>query len=152
MFVYKRKVQYHETDKMNITHHANYIKWMEEARVAFLESIGLPFQSVEERGIVSPVAGLSIDYRKPSTFGDEINIEVTVTKYAGAKLEFSYTMRKADSKTDEVIVTAASKHGFLKDGRLTSVEKAAPDMHDKLVKFISAGNEQDVNTFNGIMD
>ena len=37
---YIRKVQYHETDKMGIAHHSNYIKWMEEARIDFLEQIG----------------------------------------------------------------------------------------------------------------
>lgn len=76
MYQYCRKVQYHETDKMGITHHSNYIKWMEEARIAFLESINLPFQFIEEKGIVSPVTGLSIDYKSPSTFGDEICVEV----------------------------------------------------------------------------
>ena len=25
---YIHKVHYHETDKMGVTHHANYIKWM----------------------------------------------------------------------------------------------------------------------------
>ena len=44
MYQYRRTVQYYETDKMGITHHANYIKWMEEARIGFLDSIGLPFQ------------------------------------------------------------------------------------------------------------
>lgn len=38
---YIRKVHYHETDKMGVTHHANYIKWMEEARVDFLNQIGV---------------------------------------------------------------------------------------------------------------
>ena len=33
MFKYIRKAQYHETDKMGIIHHSNYIKWMEEARI-----------------------------------------------------------------------------------------------------------------------
>lgn len=73
MFQYRRKVQYHETDKMGITHHSNYIKWMEEARIAFLESIHLPFQLVEERGIASPVVGVSVDYKNPVTFGDELH-------------------------------------------------------------------------------
>lgn len=50
MYQYRRTVQYYETDKMGITHHANYIKWMEEARIGFLDSIGLPFQSVEAMG------------------------------------------------------------------------------------------------------
>lgn len=27
-------VQYYETNKMGITHHSNYIRWMEEARIA----------------------------------------------------------------------------------------------------------------------
>ena len=30
---YIHTVQYYETDKMGITHHSNYIRWMEEARV-----------------------------------------------------------------------------------------------------------------------
>ena len=34
---YIHKVQYYETDKMGITHHSNYIRWMEEARVDFME-------------------------------------------------------------------------------------------------------------------
>ena len=38
--IYKHKVQYYETDKMQVVHHSNYIRWMEEARVEFLEKIG----------------------------------------------------------------------------------------------------------------
>ena len=40
MEVYRHKVQYYETDKMGITHHSNYIRWMEEARIWFLSEIG----------------------------------------------------------------------------------------------------------------
>ena len=35
----KRKVQYYETDMMGVTHHANYLRWMEEARIDFLDQI-----------------------------------------------------------------------------------------------------------------
>lgn len=130
MFQYCRKVQYHETDKMGITHHANYIKWMEEARIAFLDSISLPFQFVEERGITSPVAGLSIDYINPSTFGDEIRIEVSVTKYSGVQLEVGYTMTNT---CDSIIVaTASSKHCFFKNGRIISLKRTEPEMHSIL--------------------
>ena len=34
---FHRKVQYYETDMMGITHHANYIHWMEEARIDFMD-------------------------------------------------------------------------------------------------------------------
>lgn len=33
---YIHKVNYYETDKMGITHHSNYIRFMEEARMNFL--------------------------------------------------------------------------------------------------------------------
>lgn len=29
---YIHKVQYYETDRMGITHHSNYIRWMEEEK------------------------------------------------------------------------------------------------------------------------
>ena len=47
MFTYTRKAQYHETDKMGIIHHSNYVKWMEEARIAYMESLGYGFDKVE---------------------------------------------------------------------------------------------------------
>lgn len=31
MTAYHHLVQYYETDRMGITHHSNYIRWMEEA-------------------------------------------------------------------------------------------------------------------------
>ena len=55
MEVYRHKVQYYETDKMGITHHSNYIRWMEEARIWFLSEIGFSYAKLEEMGMVSPV-------------------------------------------------------------------------------------------------
>ena len=43
--MYIHKVQYYETDKMGITHHSNYIRWMEEARVDMLEKIDFGYVS-----------------------------------------------------------------------------------------------------------
>ena len=37
------RVQYYETDRMGVTHHSNYIRFMEEARVAYLEQLGFPY-------------------------------------------------------------------------------------------------------------
>lgn len=134
MYHYNRKVQYYETDKMGISHHANYVKWMEEARVSYLESVGLPFQEIEKRGIASPVVGISVDYKHPSTFGDNISIETSVCKYNGVKLEVSYIMKNAD--TNELIATAYSKHCFLKDEKIVSLKKEASDMHENLISAL----------------
>lgn len=140
MFTYIRRVQYHETDKMGITHHSNYIKWMEEARIAFLENIGLPFQTVEERGIASPVTGVTVDYKHSTAFGDEISVGVVLCKYSGVKLEISYTIK--NTATGETAATALSKHCFLKNGSVISLKKEAPDMHCILTENLCFDNDK----------
>ncbi len=61
MFKYIRRAQYHETDQMHIIHHSNYVKWMEEARTAYLDQMGLGYKEVEALGIISPVVSISLE-------------------------------------------------------------------------------------------
>ena len=55
---YIRKVQYYETDMMGRTHHANYIHWMEEARVDFMDQLGYSYAQMEGHGVFSPVRSM----------------------------------------------------------------------------------------------
>ena len=55
---YTRTVQYYETDMMGVVRHANYIHWMEEARIAFMDQIGFPYTRMEHEGVISPVVAL----------------------------------------------------------------------------------------------
>ena len=70
MNLYRHTVHYYETDKMGITHHSNYIRWMEEARVDFLEQIGWGYDKLEKSGILSPVIGVDCKYKTSTTFSD----------------------------------------------------------------------------------
>ena len=56
---YLVKVRYYETDKMGIVHHSNFIRWLEEARLDWLEQLGISFADLEKRGCVSPVMAVS---------------------------------------------------------------------------------------------
>ena len=40
--------------------------------------MGFGYGEVEKRGIVSPVAGVSVSYKKPVLFDDEVEITVSV--------------------------------------------------------------------------
>ena len=40
-FIFERKINYYETDRMGVVHHSNYIRFLEEARCALLEKIGI---------------------------------------------------------------------------------------------------------------
>ena len=126
MFTYSRKAQYHETDKMGIIHHSNYVKWMEEARIAYMDSLGYGFDKVESLGIVSPVAGISITYKTPMQFNDVVDIAVCITRYSGVIQEVSYTFTKQG--TGELCATATSKHCYLKDGKIVNLKHEIPEL------------------------
>lgn len=41
---YVHQAQYYETDQMGIIHHSNYIRWMEEARIAYMDEVDFPYK------------------------------------------------------------------------------------------------------------
>ncbi|MCQ2772640.1 MAG: acyl-CoA thioesterase [Bacilli bacterium] len=132
---YKRVVQYYETDKMGITHHSNYVRWMEEARVDYLEQIGWSYAKLEEAGIISPVTNVECGYKKPTTFSDEVYISLSIAEYNGVKLVFKYTMK---NKNGEVVCEAKSSHCFLNsNGQFVFISKFNPELHQTLKDLIA---------------
>lgn len=132
MHSYIHNVKYYETDKMGITHHSNYVRWMEEARMDFLKSLGYGMRRLESEGITSPVVSVECNYKHTTTFDDNIKIEVTLEEYTGVKLSMSYTMLNVETGT--VVLTARSSHCFInKDGRPIAVSRKCPEF-DKILK------------------
>ncbi len=139
MTLYKHKVQYYETDKMGITHHSNYIRWMEEARIDCLTRIGWPYDKLEEEGILSPVLGVECKYKESTTFADEINIEVNVKSFNGVRLVIEYIMRKNDS--DNIIFTGISENCFLdENSRPMKMKGRYPEFYQTLTKLAENQN------------
>lgn len=134
MQYYQHKVQYYETDTMKIVHHSNYIRWMEEARVAFLESIGWGYDRLEEDGIVSPVTSVECKYKISTRFPEVIRIAVMVEEFKGVKLKLRYEMLNAK---DEVVCEAHSEHCFLDAaGNIVRLKKTHPAFFEELVKCL----------------
>ena len=134
--MYRHRVQYYETDRMGITHHSNYIRWMEEARADFLEKKGWPYERIEEEGIISPVISIDCRYKKPTTFADEVDIEVSVLEFNGVKLKIGYLMKAHD----EIVCEGESMHCFLsKEGKPVKLSKVLPDFHDMFQSSIRKG-------------
>lgn len=129
---YIHQVQYYETDRMGITHHSNYIRWMEEARVAFLEEIGWGYGKLEEMGIVSPVTQVTCEYKRTTTFQDRIGIEVSIREFRGVKLFLNYRM--INDVTKEEVAAGTSGHCFLDhEGHPMLLKKTCPEF-DRVLK------------------
>ena len=130
MFTYAKKAQYHETDQMGIIHHANYVKWMEEARLAYLEELGLGYKQVENEQVFSPVDSVAVQYKSPVRFADEVEIKVFVKEYTAVKLELAYEF--FNKTTNQLCSTASSVHCFIKNGKIISLKRDMPVLHEKI--------------------
>jgi acyl-CoA thioester hydrolase len=123
---YEHKVNYYETDKMGITHHSNYIRWMEEARVDFLSQIGWDYARLEEMGIVSPVLQVACDFKQSTTFSDRVHIHISVKEFNGVKLHLSYEMKNEDGK---LVCSSTSSHAFLnREGKPIRMKQEYPEL------------------------
>lgn len=122
---YKHTVNYYETDRMGITHHSNYIRWMEEARIDFLNQLGWGYDKLEAEGIVSPVTAVQCQYKRSTKFPDEVFITVNAEEFRGVRLKLKYVMENA---AGQIVCEAASEHCFLDtDGKLLRLEKKCPE-------------------------
>ena len=138
MEAYQHKVQYYETDKMQVTHHSNYIRFMEEARVDFLDRLGWGYDKMEQQGVSSPVIGVTCEYKKSTSFPDVIHIAICVLELSPGKLKLGYTM----TVSDQVVCTATSSHCFLnQSGRPISLKKHYPEFYS-LLESLKTENEQ----------
>ena len=136
---YHHKVQYYETDMMGITHHANYIRWMEEARIDFMEQIGFPYAAMEAQGIVSPVKSVSCNYQHTSTFNDEIVITVSLASFNGVVLVMRYDMQ--NGKTGEQVCSASSEHVFLdREGHFVRMKRVMPEFYSCLTQLCGSSD------------
>lgn len=121
---YEHVVQYYECDKMGITHHSNYIRFMEEARVYWLDQMGYGFDKIEAEGVTSPVVGVECNYKSPTTFKDVITIEASIASVSAVKWTVAYTMRVGN----RVVCTATSTHCFIENGRPVVLAKRFPQL------------------------
>ena len=133
---YERPVYYYETDRMQIVHHSNYIRWIEEARMDSMTQIGWDYKSSADEGYILPVLGVTAEYKTMSHFGDDVLIHVSLSEYTGVRVGFSYEI--VDKKTGELRCLCTSSHCLL-DGnnKLVFIRKAYPE-YDQLFKKLLA--------------
>ena len=138
MYSFKRKVNYYETDKMGIVHHSNYIRFFEEARCSLLEEARLPYDVMEDKGILSPVLGVSCKYKQHITFGDTIEIRTHIKDFSGVKFTIAYEVY--NSKTNTLCVTGESNHCFTDSSlKPLNIKKHHYDVFEKFMNLVEKG-------------
>lgn len=137
---YERSVFYYETDKMAIVHHSNYIRIFDEARVDYLQQAGIPFNMIEELGILIHTLSVSCEYKHPLVFAEPFAVYMKMTKFNGTTLELNY--RIVSRKTGETNALGHSLHCFTDTNiKPLRLKNKFPDLYQKFAVYLNVEPE-----------
>lgn len=123
----KVRVRYAETDQMGMVYHGNYAQYFELGRVEWLRNLGVSYKLMEAAGVMLPVVSLSMNYKKPARYDDELTVRTIFKSQTSVKIEFDYEVYNEKS---ELLTTGNSILVFvdMKTGRPIS-----PPEHLKMI-------------------
>jgi|TARA_B110000503_G_scaffold128742_1_gene200180 acyl-CoA thioester hydrolase len=80
-FNWSARVYFEDTDSGGVVYHANYLKFMERARTELLRELGVDqHQLKKEKKIMFVVHSMTIKFRAPARFDDELLIKTQCIK------------------------------------------------------------------------
>jgi len=134
-FEHPLRVRYQETDQMGVVYHANYLNWFEIGRTELIRSLGMPYQSIEAKGLLLPVIEADIKFRIPAKYDDSIAIRTRIEEYTNLRLQFASEIVRGD----ELLVSGGTRHVWLnREWKPARIDKAAPDLYELLQKAVKA--------------
>jgi acyl-CoA thioester hydrolase len=122
------RVRFGETDLMGIAHHSSYVSYLEVARIEWLRRRAVAYAEWSAHGVHLPVVELSVKYRAPARFDDELDVHTTLAEVGAASVRFNYSLVRA---ADEVLCMEGSTRLACIDAR-HALQRIAPEVVDLL--------------------
>lgn len=121
------RVRFHEVDAMGCVWHGHYATYFEEGRRAFGRRFGIDYPVFFRQGVQAPLVSMRVSYKAQGHMEDQIDVTARLWEPVGAKLEFSYEVRRqedgrllAEGETVQVFIDGNGEllltmPGFMKD-------------------------------------
>ena len=99
-FSWPVRVYYEDTDSGGVVYYANYLKFMERARTAWLRSLGFEQDRLlQQEGIAFAVRRVAIDFIHPARFNDALLVNSRIKQRRKVSLTFQHQIiRQQDEK------------------------------------------------------
>lgn len=105
-FHFPVRVYYEDTDAGGVVYYANYLKFLERARTEFLRHLGFEQTDlIHQHAFIIMVRNVNVDYKKPATFNDLLNVCTSITKMGKVSLQ----MEQQVLRENTVLCTAQVK-------------------------------------------
>lgn len=105
----QHRVPFYETDAMGIVHHSNYVRYLELARIRWLDEHDQPYRDYIAQGFHYATTHVAVDYHRAAAYDDLLEVEVWLEELRGASLRMAYRLRCGD----RLIASAATEHALV---------------------------------------
>lgn len=95
VFRVEHRVIYSECTVGNHVYYSRYLEILEEARGEFFRQAGCPLLPLQQRGLVFPVIGLTVNYKAMARYDDVVTTELWITEQSGIRLTFAFRIVNA---------------------------------------------------------
>ena len=121
------RVYYKDTDAGGVVYHTRYAEFMEVARTEMFRSSGMSAQEmIEDFNLTCPVVEMSLQFKKPARYDDQLKIKVTAVEASSSRLVLEYSIK--NGMGDE-LVTAQTTNVVL-DSDAFTLKKFPPEFLD----------------------
>lgn len=127
------RVRYGETDQMGFVYYGVYAQYYEVGRVEAMRSLGFSYREMEESGVLMPVINLTVNYKKPAKYDDEVRIVTTVKEMPGIRITFHY---ECFNQHNELLNTGSVTLVFIDKEKNKPMQPPAWFMEGFMKKFI----------------
>ena len=103
------RVRYSDTDAQGIVHHSNYFRWLEEARIGWLDAVGQPYGDLTQRGIFLPLTTCNCTFQAAVYPGEQVDVHLNIDVVSRARVGLTYQVLRGD----QIAATAATMHAYV---------------------------------------
>ncbi len=132
----RHRVPFFDTDGMRIVHHANYVRYLELARIVYLDEHDQPYRDWVENELHFAVTGVEVGYRRGARFDEILEITCWMERLRGASLRMAYVI----SCEGELVARGATDHAMVDDsGKPVRIPKERREAMKPLVAPDASG-------------
>ena len=122
---HRHRVSFYETDAMGLVHHSNYVRFLELARVRWMDEHHRPYREYVDEGLHFATTRVEVDYLRGLRFDDQVEIAVWLAWARGASLRMEYALSRIASGAAEIVARAATEHAMVDtSGRVRRIPEA----------------------------
>ncbi len=118
-FLVSIRPRYGEVDSMGFVYHAHHLVYFDIGRTEFMRAHGVVYADLERRGFRLPVVDVSLEYRRPAHYDQELEVAVWLEDLGRASVVFRYELWDAEGV---VLASGSTRLGCIAaDGRPTAL-------------------------------